>query len=221
MSHFLIACDMILAEELWSHFVNKIFLEEMPHYENFSIQSNSLFSLRWLIIGITVGIIIAALVTLYNKCYLGGFVRELISKDCLNRDRAMTLEELGRKAELGICRAIRTGGTLDRWVRCAEEDEFYEGIEKARAEYEEKYKDVARRPRFKEAVFKRNCKTMHFYVPEERRELAEEKFNSKGANWKGILIVIGVAVTFGTVMCYLLPDLLTYVDNFMTLINSL
>ena len=221
MTRFFIARKITVFEELWDHFISKIFLEEMPYYDNFELQSNELFSLRGLILGITVGIVIAALVTLYNKRYLGGFVRYLIMKDCVEIEKALKLDELDRKVGFGIRAAIKTEGSLRRWVHCAEEDLFYDAQEKARAEHEEKYRDAPRAPKFKEKTFKRNVKTMHFYVPEDKREEANAKFNPEGANLKGALIVVGIAVAFGLTLCYLLPEALVYVDGFMTLINAI
>ncbi len=221
MTRFLIACEISLIEELWNHFVNRLFLEDLPHYENFSVQSNALFSLRGLIIGVAVGIIIAAVSTVYNKRYLGDFVRLLISKNCSSKDSALTLGELGCEKRFGIKNAIKNGGSLNRWVRCVEEEEFYEALGRAREEHYEKYKGNARPPKFKELSFKRNCKTMHFYVPEKLRSMVEEKYDPKGANWKGMLIVVGSTLTVAVVLCYTLPDALTYVDNFMTFINGL
>lgn len=221
MTRFLIACEISLVEELWNYFVDKLFAQDLPYYENFSIQSNSLFSLRGLILGITVGIVIAALSTLYSKRYLGGFVRYLISLGSLDRESAVTLDTLNKKTGFGIRRALKTGGSLHRWVNCVEEDEFNEALDKARAEHEEKHLDDAKAPRFKELSFKRRVNSMRFYVSEDKRAEAEAKFNPDGANLKGILIVVGITVAFGLALCYLLPDALVYLDGFMTLINGL
>ena len=221
MTRFLIAGEISLVEELWNYFVNKYFSVELPYFENFTIQSNALFSVRWIIIGITFGIIIASISTVYNKRYIGDFVRLLIYRECFDAKSAKTLGELECARSVGIRSAIRTGGSLVRWVRCAEEDEFYREFEEKRAEHEGTYKNEARPPKFNEPQFKRNCDTMHFYIPEEMRFSAEVKFDKKGANWIGVIIVSVISLAICMLACYFLPDVLTYVDNFITFTKGL
>ncbi len=221
MTRFLIAGEISLAEELWNYFIDKYFSVELPYFENFTIQSNALFSVRWIIIGITFGIIVAAICTVYNKRYLGDFVRLLIYRECFDAQSAKTLSELEYSRSAGIRGAIRTGGSLSRWVRCAEEDEFYRALEEKRAEHEEKYKDEKHPPRFAEPQFKRDCDTMHFYIPEEMRFSAEVKFDKKGANWIGVLMVSVLSLAICMLACYFLPDVLTFADNFITFAKGL
>ena len=221
MTRFLIAGVFTSVNDFWSYVVDNLLSTEMPHYENFNIQSNALFSLRGLVIGLTIGIIIAAISTVYNKRYLGDFIRLLIYRDCLDASRAQTLAELECDRSVGVRNAIKSEGQLARWVRCAEEDEFYEAQEQKRIEHEELHKDDKHPPKFRYLTFKRDCKTMHFYIPEELKSSAEVKFDSKGANWTGVLIVSGIAIAVCLLSCYYLPEVLTYVDNFLSIINGI
>ena len=210
MTRFLIAGAFTSVNDLWSYIVDNFFSTEMPYYENFTIQSNALLSIRWIIIGITIGIIFAAISTVYNKRYLGDFIRLLIYRDCLECDRSA-----------GVRSAIKTGGHLSRWVRCSEEDQFYAAQEQQRIEHEELHKDDKHPPKFRELTFKRDCKTMHFYIPEELKDSAEVKFDTQGANWLAVLTVSIIAIAVGLLFCYFLPEVLTYVDNFLSIINEL
>ena len=221
MTRFLIAGAFTSVNDLWSYIVDNFISTEMPYYENFNIQSNALFSIRGLIIGITIGIIFASISTVYNKRYLGDFIRLLIYRDCLDSSRSQTLAQLECDRSAGVRSAIKTGGRLSRWVRCAEEDQFYAAQEQHRIEHDELHKDKKHPPKFRELTFKRDCKTMHFYIPEELKNSAEVKFDSKGANWLGVLIVSGIAVAVCLLSCYFLPEVLTYVDNFLSIINGL
>ena len=221
MTKFLIAGAFTSVNDLWSYIFDNFLSSELPYYENFDIQSNALFSLRGVIIGITIGIIIAAISTVYNKRYLGDFIRLLIYRDCLDPARAKTLSELECDRSAGVRNAIRSGGQLTRWVRCAEEDEFYEVQEQQRIAHEELHKDDKHPPKFRELTFNRDCRTMHFYIPEELKSSAEAKFDAKGANWLGVLIVSGIAIAVGLLSCYYLPEVLTYVDNFLSIINGI
>ena len=221
MTRFLVAGAFASFGEFWEYIVDSFFSTEMPYYENFTIQSNALFSIRGVLVGLTIGIIFASISTVYNKRYLGDFIRLLIYKNCIDPSSAKTLAELECARSAGVCNAIRSGGHLERWVRCAEEDLYYEAQEKQRIEHEELHKDEKHPPKFKELTFKRDCKTMHFYLPEELKDYAEVKFDAKGANWLGVIIVSAIAITVCLLACYFLPEVLTYVDNLLSLINSL
>ena len=78
MLSLILASEKSLGAELWEYFLDKYFSVEVPYLENFSVQSKALVSFRWIIIGITIGIIIAAICTVYNKRYIGDFVRKVI-----------------------------------------------------------------------------------------------------------------------------------------------
>ena len=194
---------------------------DMPQYDNFSVQSNALFSVKWIIIGVTVGIIIAAISTVYNKRYIGNFIRLLIERECLDESRAQTLCELKCDRLPGIRGAIRSGGRLSRWVRCAEEDAYYRDYEKKEVDDPEEYKDEKHPHEVNVPVFKRDCNIMHFYIPEELRESAQNKFNEDGADWIGVAIVSVIAITVCIFSCYFVGDILAYVDNFITFINAI
>ena len=124
MLGLIFANEKSLFEELWEYFSDKYFSVDMPYLENFSIKSNALFSFRILIIGITIGLVIASAMSVYNKRHIGSFIRTLISEGCLGADKAKTLEELGYIKNIGVRSAIKSGGTLSRWARCREEDEL-------------------------------------------------------------------------------------------------
>lgn len=219
--YLMIACSGQTIGNLTNFIEEALFSLEMPTYENFSVQSNALFSVKWIIIGVTVGIIFASAATVYNKKYIGGFIRRLISAECLDAARARTLSELECSHLPGIRGAIKTGGTLSRWVRCAEEDEYYRGVEEQRAEHLEKYKDEAHPPKSVVRPFKRDCGCMHFYIPEERREAIEKKFDERGSGWLTFAAVTVIAIILCILACYFIGDILTYVDGFITFMNGI
>ena len=206
-----------LLQELWEYFIDKYFSVEMPYLENFTVTSNSLISIRLIIIGLTFGLIAAAIMTVYNKRYLGDFIRLLISEECFDASSAKTLSELGYLKKPVIRGVIKSGGSLSRWARCVEEDEFFAEVDKKRKEFEEAHKDEKHPPKFKAPEFRRDCNTMHFYLPGEKKYAAEIKFESKGAHWGMVIIVAIIALIVCAFLCYMLPDVLKMVDNFITM----
>ena len=204
-------------EELWEYFEETYFSPDIPYLENISFGTGSLVTLQTILVGITLGLILASFVTIYNKRYIGGFVRKLIKEECLDHDSAKTLEELGYLDKLGIRYAIRSNGTLTRWIRCVEEDEFNAKQDAEREAFDEAHKDDPKPPRFKEREFKRDTKTMRFYIPMEKKYAADVKFEAKGANWLSFILVAVVSILLCAFLSYILPDLIKMIDNFITI----
>ncbi len=209
-----------LFEELWEYFNETYFSPEVPYLDNISLGTGTLVTLETIIIGLTFGLILASFITLYNKRYLGGFIRKLLREDCLAADSAKTLEELGYSKSLGVKNAIRTNGTLSRWVRCVEEDIYNAEMEQKRVEFEEVHRNDPKPPKFKEIEFKRNLKTMHFYIPEEKKYAADIKFDAKGANLGSFILVAVISIALCAFLSYMLPDIVKMIDNFISVMNE-
>lgn len=206
--------------ELWEYFVDTYFSPEMPHTDNISLGTGTLVTMKTIIIGLTLGLIFASFVTMYNKKYIGGFVRKLLKEECLDRDRAKTLDELGYIKSFGVRRAIGSSGTLVLWVKCVEEDEFKAEMDKKRVEFEEAHQNDPKPPKFKEIEFKRNTKTMHFYLPEEKKYAADIKFDAKGATVRSFVLVAVVSILLCAFLSYMLPDIVKMIDNFISVMRN-
>ena len=209
-----------LFEELWEYFVNTYFSPEIPHTENISFGTGTLVTLKTIIIGLTFGLILASFITIYNKRYIGGFVRKLLKEECLSSEKAKTLAELGYSKSFGVKHAIGSNGTLVRWVRCVEEDQFNAEMDQKREEFDEAHKNDTKPPKFKKIDFKRNTKTMHFYIPEEKKYAADIKFDSKGANWRSFILVTIVSILLCAFLSYTLPDIVKMIDNFISVMKK-
>ena len=209
-----------LFEELWEYFEETYFSPEIPALDNLDFGTGTLVSLKTILVGLTIGLILASFITIYNKRYIGSFIRTLLAEECLDPKRAKTLEELGYLKNPGVRQAIKTDKPLSRWVRCVEEDEFYEEMAKTREEYEASHADDPKAPKFKEISFKRDVNTMHFYIPEEKKYAIDIKYDAKGANWVSFILVAVVAIVVCAFLSFILPDLIKMVDNFITVVNK-
>ncbi len=219
MLNIILANEKSLFEELWEYFKDTYFTPDMPHFENIQFGNGTMLSLQMIIIGVCLGLIVASACTLYNKRYLGGFVRKMLREECLDPKRAKTLEELGYEKSFGVKRAVRSFGTLSRWARCVEEDEFYAELKKKQLEFDEAHKNDSKKPKFKEIEFKRDVNAMHFYIPEEKKYAADIKFDKKGANIGSFVMVVIVSVALCVIMTFALPEILQMVDNFLSVIK--
>lgn len=220
MLNIALASDQSLWEEIWEYLSDTYFSVDMPYLENFTIKGNALVSIRMIIIGIAVGIVVAAISTVYTKRYIGDFVRKVIYEECFDEKSAKTLYDLGYLKSPGVRGAVKSGGTLSRWVRCVEEDEFLTSVNKKREEFEEFHKNDEKPPKFKAPEFKRDCNTMHFYIPKEKTYAAEVKFDKQGANLGSAILVSVAALLLCAFACYIVPDLIKMVDNFITIVGK-
>lgn len=216
----ILAKQKSLLEELWEYFSETYFSPEMPHLENISFGTGTLISMQTIILGLTVGIIVASASSIYTKRYIGDFVRKVIYEECFDKERAKTLYDLGYLRSPGVRGAIKSYGSLSRWIRCVEEDEYMEKAEKAREEFEELHKNDKKPPKFEYPEFKRDLNTMHFYLPEDKKYAAEVKFEKQGANWGAFILVTIVSLVLCAFVCYILPDIIKMFDNFITVMGK-
>ncbi len=208
-----------LFQELWEYFDERYFSPEIPRLDNFSFGTGTLVSLKIILVGFTLGLIFSSFITIYNKRFIGGFIRKLLREKCIGTENAKTLSELGYEKNLLIRFSLRAESPLSRWVRCTEEDEFNTELEEKRTEFEEKHKDEKKPPKFKEISFKRNTKTMHFYIQEEKELAADIKFDGKGANWRSFILVVIVSVLLCAFLSFTLPDIIKMIDNFISVVK--
>ena len=220
MLYLLTNTEKSLLEELWEYFIDKYFSPDIPNLENISFGTGTMISLRMILVGITLGIIISSFITIYNKRFIGRFVRKLLREECSGAENAKGLSELGYEKNLLIRFSLRSGSPLSRWVRCVEEDEFNTEIEKKRAEFEDAHKDEKNPLKFKEVDFKRKVNTMHFYIPEEKKYAADVKFDAKGANWISFVLVAVVSIALCAFLSFVLPDLIKMADNFISTVKG-
>ena len=144
----------------------------------------------------------------------------VIYEECFDEKSAKTLYDLGYLKSPGVRGAVKSGGTLSRWVRCVEEDKFLTSVNKKREEFEELHKNDEKPPKFKAPEFKRDCNTMHFYIPKEKTYAAEVKFDKQGANLGSAILVSVAALLLCDFACYIVPDLIKMVDNFITIVGK-
>ncbi|MBQ2999957.1 MAG: hypothetical protein IJD64_05790, partial [Clostridia bacterium] len=98
--------------ELISYVRDRYFTLEFGVYENFSVANGLGESVRNIIIAFALALIIVSVVNAYTRQSLGGFVRRLLSEDCLSPDRAKALSELGYFRSTAIRRALARGSAL-------------------------------------------------------------------------------------------------------------
>lgn len=182
-------------------------------YEYLGNGAGAMTSLPMIILGIFIGLALAAFASVFNKQVLGDFVRELLREEALSAESAKTLAELGYERKTVIRYSVRKGVNLRRVVRCREEEEYLAAIEAKREEYEEKRKNNKSLPRFKAEAFCVNADEHHFYIPEKMKYMADIKFEKKGSTWLGAFVFLLVLAIAFLLLMFALPHILSLLNE--------
>ncbi len=186
-------------------------------YTNFELR-NPFISLELIVWSLFAGFIIAALMAIYNKRLIGGFVKQILREECLSPETAKTVTELGYGTDWFIKNALRTDTVLRRFVVRIDKEKP-EGEDSETAESPEnagKNKKAPRSPKHDVIDFE----TAKFYIPEELKYRADVRYASKGTNFFmfGVCVVVFAAAAFAAI--YIIPDLIQLIDNFITTMRT-
>ena len=207
-----------LIEELWKYLSEKYFTLDMGQYENlgFSGSNGGLINLSWAIVALCLGMVIAAVMAVYEKRGLGEFVRKMLSEECYTPETAKTLAELGYRKNAAVRGALR-GGSLSKVVKCVQKEAYDAEIAKKHAEYEQNAQPGA--PKFKSIAYRINYETDTFYIPKDASYAADVRYDKSGSGIVSVLIALGVAVVLAAFIIFMLPEVLQLLDNFLGLMN--
>ena len=199
---------------LWQYFKETLWNPPDEYYEHINVGSNSFLSVRLIILGLCIGLSLAAFAAVFNKRVLGGLVRRVLKAQAHSPDDAKTLDELGCGDSYFAHLAMRRSTTVRRVVKCREEQAFIAEQNELRERHNELRKSDKSLRAFKESSYKINTFTDRFYIPEELRYTAEFKFEKKGSTWLG-------AIIFTVIMAVLFVVALFYLPQILGLINSI
>lgn len=147
--------------------------------------------------GLFFGIMIGGALAVYNKRYLGEFVRRLIQEEAFSPESALTLSEIGFGKNAFVQNAIKKGVAFKSIVY-EKDDEVVvvDGIAK---------------PVFHEEI---DFSQARFYIPYEFRHRAELKFDKKGTH----LMLVVIASLFFLALALLI---LHFSEPFVQLVNDM
>lgn len=237
----------ILFEEIaaWFH---DFFNPELEGYVNFDFGGGSLVNIHVIVFGIFIGVFVASFYMVYVKNFVGAFVRKLLSEGCLSAEKAKTLAELGFEKNVFVRSALR-GSLLATTVSRAEpstealhiedgreekeEDPSTEGETNASAEngekppVKEKEGAVEGSEREKETAETKELPSekaeavsnVRYYIKEEKKYVAEMRFNARGSGWPTLLFVLLISIFCIFVIFAFLPQILRFLDNTISIFS--
>ncbi|MBP3570830.1 MAG: hypothetical protein J6M42_02630 [Clostridia bacterium] len=206
-----------LLEELWEYLEGKYFSVDMGRYEHISIGSGSLVTLQKVVLGICVGIIIAAAMACYDKNKLGAFVRAIVKEQALWPDKAMTVYDLGFARNSAVKASLRSPNKLGKIVHCVEKEAYDAKVAEAREAY---IVEHGNEEGFFMPQYRMDFDNDHFYIPDEEHYRAEVRFDNEGSGWRAFILVCIVAIVSAALICFLLPDMIQLVDNMIGILTE-
>ena len=177
-------------------------------FDGLSFGSDTAVLIFRALLAMIAGILIAVIITMYEKRYLGGLVRKLISEGATSPESAKTLYEIGFDDKLGVRFSLRHGYTYSRFVMCVEDEENQRVQKAERRKFEEAHRDEKKPPKYRGKIKKSDYDTARFYVPEDVADTAAVKFTARGSNWLGICIVLLVLAAVIGLSVIFLPKIL-------------
>lgn len=213
----------ILANIGWNEFlgnlitsIKEFFNPDLSGYTNFDLGSSSIINIHVIVFGIFIGVMLAAIYSIYTKKILGRFVRKLLAEEIIAPEEAKTLDELGFAKNLAIIWGLR-GYTLGRVVNSVEKDEFIKATNDARQIYEDNRKRAAKQgkrlPSFPEPKFTKKVRECSYYIAEKNKYTAEMRFNDNGSGYGTFFFVLLIAFICVIIVYALLPQILTLIDT--------
>ena len=180
-------------------------------YNNFEFR-NPFISLELIVWALFAGFILAALIAIYNKRVIGGFVKAILRNECLSAESAKTVTDLGFGNDWFIKNALRTDTVLRRFV--VRVDNMDDKNDTAEESPENEKKESASRHDIIDFAKSK------FYIPEELKYRAEVRYASKGTDLIafGLCVVVLAAAAFAAI--YIIPDLIQLIDNFISSLKT-
>ena len=207
-----LSSEPTLWQILWQYFVDLFIYPENLVLDNLNVSLDTMISVRNIIVGMFIGVIIASLMILHTKRVLGAFVRKLLRDEIFSEEKAVRLAETGYVTNFSIRRALRKGNTLRCVVRCREEDEHARAVENAKLLHDKEREKDPSIPEFIPNTYMVDPDADHFYIPEDKKYQADMRFDKKGTTWLAFIGVIIVSVILFCALMLVIPEILELID---------
>ena len=215
-----LSAEPTLWQEIWTYITENYFSDDAGIYENLGFGSGGMISLRMIVFGLMIGMIVAAFAITADKRVLGNFVRKLLKEGVVGKENAKTLYDLGSLTSYTVRHSVRRSTNVRRVVKCLEEEEFYAEQQKKREEHEQKRREDPSLPPFAATTYRVDVEVDHFYIPEEMAYAAEAKFSRRGTTWLACFMMIIVGIFVCALLLFAVPKLLGLLNDLVGAISS-
>jgi len=202
--------------DLIIEFIRERLTVDFGEYDNLGLSGLSLERLRMTVIAAFLAIIIASFVITLNRGVYGTLIARLNAERCHSPESAKTLGELGLMKNSAVRSALRGGSIYKGLVFCPAKDEYDTTAVRANLEARASGSPGAAMKKYR-YDFERD----RFYIPEDVSFTAERKFEKKGSRLP-VAILVSIVTAIGMfIALLLLPDILTFIDNFIGMMSQI
>lgn len=211
--------ELPLWEELWNYIRDKyLSMNLQGRYEHLDVSNGGIVTVRNIILGLFIGIVIAAIAATVDKNHLGEFVRKLIYEECYTAESAKTLAELGYRRSPAVRGSLKRGSVLGKIVHCVEREAYERDEAAAREAYVEAHGGSDKG--FSMPPFHMDTDEAHFYIPQDEKYAAEVRFERGRAGGLTLALVVIFSVVGAGALLLFMPDILQLVDNLIGILKG-
>jgi hypothetical protein len=212
--------------ELLLRLDRNLFSVEFGVYENLSLPESLPTTAKNVILGLTIGTVLAAALMFYTKRVQGKFIRALLARGCNSPETAATLMELGMFRNDSVRRDLARGGALTKLALCVqrealraesvERNETENGQENTAEGEEGELDSVSEKSEHEAKIaekrdtyldFRPDFTVARYYIPEELRYRAEFRYTGKGTGVGFFLLTVALCLVGAALLCAVLPIL--------------
>ena len=182
----------------WDTVDRVLFTPNFDTYEHMTF-FNSPNAFKLLVLGMYFGVVIASLCMLYNKRFIGDFIRKLDTASCLSEQGAKTLDELWYGKNVLIKRALEKGNLLRNIVKRVEPKDDENANNSARS-----------------GGYRKNridFETARFYIPAEKRDVVIGRFDAKGSTWLSVILTAVIGLIAVIIIFKIAPSIVGLIDT--------
>ena len=191
--------------DIWDYLRETYFEVDFGSYRNFSLDGFGA-TLSQIVFAVMIGCILASAVAVYERRYLGGFVRALIARGAQDEQNALTM------ADLGYTKGFMLKNTLSRRDSGLRRVLRFVGEEREDVIPEELGGSAKDKLVMRDEI---DPQKTRFYVPAELLP----RYDAKGSGIGSFLLIVVVCLVGGAVVLRLLPVFFRLIDNTITWIG--
>lgn len=147
-------------------------------------------TLQVLVWALYAGVMLGAIAATLDKYYCLGLIKAMVKAEANAPERAVTLESLDVKGKWYLGYAMRSGKPLRKMLAVPEGAET------------------------------KKTKELPVYLPEEKRPTAETRYDNGPRPIRSLIIAAAALTAVAFFVLFAVPELLTMLDNFITMINE-
>ena len=186
--------------DIWDYLRETYWEVDLGTYDNFSLGSLGTM-LPQIVLAIMIGIILASAAMLYERQYIGGFIRKLLAAEAKNEETAILLADTGYEKSAVMKRMLRRRDTAVR--------KLVRFVGEVRAEHDPRAADRAKMQMKDDIDFA----SARFYIPEELAARAAVRYELKGNSWGAFVLTVIASLVGAAVLLRILPVFFSFIDN--------